>query len=58
MPVGDIQIDDSDDKKFLETAIGGQTDYLVTNDDHLLKIGHVGKTEILTSGSAAIVLQL
>lgn len=50
-PIEGIHIDDLDDRKFLEAALGGGTDFLVTNDDHLLRVGFVGRTEILTPGS-------
>lgn len=54
----DVLIEDPDDRKFLEAALGGGTDFLVTNDEHLLSIGYIGRTEILTSGSAARLLGL
>lgn len=56
--VDEVHIDDPDDRKFLEGAAGGQTDFLVTNDDHLLSIGYIGRTEILSPGSAVKVLGL
>ncbi len=58
VPVPSISVDDPDDVKYIEAAAGGDTDFLVTNDDHLLRIGYVGRTEILTPGSAARVLGL
>lgn len=42
---------DRDDQKFLEAAVGGDADFLVTNDEHLLSVGYVGRTEIITPGS-------
>lgn len=56
--VDSIPIEDPDDRKFLEAAAGGQTDFLVTNDDHLLKVEHVGRTEILTPRSVVRLLGL
>jgi putative PIN family toxin of toxin-antitoxin system len=54
--VTSVSAADPDDQKFLEAAAGGGTDYLATNDDHLLSVGYVGRTEILTPGSLARVL--
>lgn len=56
--VDDVAIDDPDDRKFLEAAAGGEVDFLATNDDHLLRIGYLGRTEILTPGSLARLLGL
>lgn len=52
----DVRVDDPDDQKFIEAALGGETDYLVTNDDHLLRIRYIGRTEILPPASLARVL--
>ena len=52
VPVDSVKTEDPDDQKFLEAAAGGGTDLLVTNDDHLLRVGYIGRTEILTPGSA------
>ncbi len=56
--VESVRTDDPDDHKFLEAALGGGADFLVTNDDHLLKVGYVGRTEIVTPGSALRLLGL
>lgn len=56
--VDDVYVDDPDDRKFLEAAAGSEADFLVTNDDHLLRIGYLGRTEILTPGSLAKILNL
>jgi len=56
--VDTIPIDDPDDRKFLEAAAGGEADFLATNDDHLLSVGYVGRTEILSPGSLVRVLGL
>lgn len=58
VPVESVKVADPDDQKFLEAAVGGQTDYLITSDDHLLEIGHISRTEILTPGSAVKVIEL
>lgn len=39
--------DDPEDDKFLECALISEADYLITNDDHLLRIGAFGKTRIV-----------
>jgi len=57
-PADDVAIDDPEDRKFLEAAMGGEADFLVSNDEHLLSVGYVGRTEILTSGSLARMLGL
>ena len=54
--VDPIRAEDPDDQKFLEAAAGGDADFLVTSDDHLLRIGYVGRTEILTPGSLSRTL--
>ena len=54
----DVRTEDPDDQKFLEAALGGDTDFLVTNDDHLLRVGYVGRTEIVTPRSALRLLGL
>lgn len=50
--VPDLVIDDSDDKKFVEAAVGGEADLLVTNDRHLLDIGSLRQLAILTPAEA------
>ncbi|OFX14410.1 MAG: putative toxin-antitoxin system toxin component, PIN family [Armatimonadetes bacterium RBG_16_58_9] len=62
-PVEAVSVDfiraaDPDDQKFLEAAAGGQTDFLVTNDVHLLSIGYLGRTEILTPRSLSRIIGL
>lgn len=44
----DIVKDDKSDNKFLETAEIGQADYIITQDDHLLKIKEYKNIKILT----------
>ena len=56
--VDDVPIDDPEDRKFLEAAAGGNADYLVSNDDHLLSVGYIARAEILSPGSLARVLGL
>lgn len=38
--------EDPDDNKFLECALGGKADYLITSDRHLLKLGDFSGTKI------------
>ena len=57
-PVESVRTEDPDDQKFLEAAFGGDTDFLVTNDVHLLKVGYVGRTEIVTPRSAVRLIGL
>ena len=40
--------DDPDDNKFIEVALEGKADYIVTQDKHLLKIGEFRKIKIIT----------
>ena len=47
-----VVIDDPDDLKFIETAIGGQADAIVTSDRHLLDIGEVDQISIITPTEA------
>lgn len=51
-------IRDPSDRKFLEAAAGGQADFLITNDDHLLSVGYIGRTEVITPRTAVRVLGL
>ncbi len=55
--VDPIRSADPQDQKFLEAAAGGEADFLVSNDDHLLSIRYVGRTEILTPGSLSRILE-
>ncbi len=57
--VGSVRVPDPDDQKFLEAAVGGASDLLVTNDNHLLSLKSVGRTEIVTPSTAMkIVCQI
>ena len=44
----DTQIDDVEDRKFLQVAVGGQADYVITSDRHLLQLGEIEETNIIT----------
>lgn len=43
----EIVIDDPEDQKFIETAVAGQAELLITQDRHLLDIGEVAGVRIL-----------
>ncbi len=44
----DVVKDDPDDNKFLEAGISGKSDYLITQDKHLLKIKQFKSIKIIT----------
>ncbi|MCL5103130.1 MAG: putative toxin-antitoxin system toxin component, PIN family [Armatimonadetes bacterium] len=46
----DVRSDDPEDQKFLICAASADADYLITSDDHLLKLGHVDRTRIVRPG--------
>lgn len=50
--VENVVIDDEEDKKFLAAAKGGEADAIVTSDKHLLDIGELGTTRIITPAEA------
>lgn len=58
IPVQSVKVEDPEDQKFIEAAAGGDTDFLITNDAHLLRVGYIGRTEVLTPESAVKVLGL
>ena len=44
----DVIQQDPDDNRFLECALAGHADYIVSGDQHLLKLGSFRKTSIVT----------
>jgi predicted nucleic acid-binding protein len=44
-----VKCRDPDDQKFLDCAVAGKADILVTGDRDLLIIRHVGRTKIVTA---------
>lgn len=48
----DAMIDDPEDMKFLEAAIGGEADAVVTSDKHLLDVGEVDGVRVITPDEA------
>ena len=53
----EIELDDSDDMKFLQAAAGGQADILVTNDRHLLDVGEYGDVRIMRPTEAMALVE-
>lgn len=53
----DAEIDDEEDYKFLQAAVGGEADLLVTNDKHLLDASEVESTRIVRPTEALAALQ-
>ena len=47
----DVRAEDPDDQKFLVCAASADADYLISSDDHLLKLKHVGRTQIVKPGT-------
>ncbi|MEX1112583.1 MAG: putative toxin-antitoxin system toxin component, PIN family [Candidatus Andersenbacteria bacterium] len=48
----DETIDDPDDYKFLQAAVGGDADAIVTNDRHLLDVGKLEGIDVITPQEA------
>lgn len=48
----EVVIDDPEDIKFIEAAVGGGAQYIVTSDRHLLDVGEVGAIGIITPQEA------
>lgn len=48
----DVQIDDVDDRKFIQAALGGRAALIVSNDRHLLDIGEVDGIHMVTPTEA------
>ncbi|HSX25054.1 MAG TPA: putative toxin-antitoxin system toxin component, PIN family [Candidatus Andersenbacteria bacterium] len=48
----DAVIDDEEDLKFLEAAVGGEVEVVVTSDKHLLDVGEVDGVHIITPDEA------
>lgn len=53
----DTHIDDAEDYKFLQAAVGGKADLLVTHDQHLLVVGTIEKTRVLRPQEAWAVFE-
>ncbi|MDZ4229749.1 MAG: putative toxin-antitoxin system toxin component, PIN family [Candidatus Veblenbacteria bacterium] len=44
----EVEIEDAEDVKLLELAVGGQAQFLITDDRHLLEVGECQGVKILT----------
>lgn len=53
----DITIDDPEDYKFLQAAVGGQADLVITMDRHLLSAGEIGETRIVAPQEALTLVE-
>lgn len=53
----DVVIDDQEDYKFLQAAVGGEADLLVTSDKHLLDIGEVDGMRIVRPTEALALME-
>ena len=53
-----IVTEDSTDNKIVEAAVAGNTDYIVTGDNHLLKIGSYRGIQIVTPNKLITILKL
>lgn len=53
----DIIKEDSDDNKFLECAVDCKADYIVSGDDHLLKLKELKGIKILTPAEFVRLMQ-
>ncbi len=43
----EVRAEDPEDQKFLVCAVSADADYLISSDDHLLRLGTVSRTEII-----------
>ena len=48
--------DDSEDDKFIETAVYGEADFIVSQDKHLLELKEYNKIKILKPEEAVLIL--
>jgi len=49
--------DDPEDNKFIEAAVYGEADFIVSQDNHLLKLKEYNKIKILNPEKAVLILQ-
>lgn len=50
----DVELDDEEDMKFLEAAVGGEAEMVVTSDRHLLDAGEADGVRIVTPEEAIV----
>ncbi len=48
---------DMDDNKFLEVAVEGDADYIVSGDKHLKRLGNFMEIEIISPAEMAAILR-
>jgi putative PIN family toxin of toxin-antitoxin system len=48
--------DDSEDDKFIEAAVYGEADFIISQDKHLLKLKEYNKIKILKPDEAVLIL--
>lgn len=53
----DVTLDDEEDYKFLQAAIGGKADVLVTRDRHLLDVGELDDMRVIQPDEAVNLLE-
>ncbi|MCL4385487.1 MAG: putative toxin-antitoxin system toxin component, PIN family [Actinobacteria bacterium] len=46
----DLEIDDSDDLKFIECAVAGKASYIISGDKHLLNLKEYNDIQIISPG--------
>jgi len=49
-PVADVDIEDQDDLKFVSCALEAGADYIISLDEHLLSLGKIENTQVLSPG--------
>jgi putative PIN family toxin of toxin-antitoxin system len=54
----DVIVDDPSDNRFLEAAVHGVCDYIVSGDPHLLRVGEFRGITILTPAAFVAVLEV
>lgn len=57
VPVSANAVNDPDDLAVLAAAVGGQADYIVSGDDHLLRLGEFNGIPILTAADVLTQLE-
>jgi putative PIN family toxin of toxin-antitoxin system len=52
----EVVVDDPTDNQFIDCAVAAKVDYIVTGDNHLLKLGQYGKIKIVNADSFTTIL--
>lgn len=53
----EVVIDDREDYKFIQAAVGGKADAIVTSDRHLLDVGEVDTIRMITPQEAWVMVE-